>query len=106
MRQWEWDYLNRRCRVEPVTLRSQEKVYSVAFSPDGQRLAAARGDGTVGLLDAKTGKELSRFRGHTKYFFSVAFHPDGNHLASASADGTVQVWDLTTSKEVFQCKGT
>jgi WD40 repeat protein len=105
MRHWEWDYLNRRCRVEPVTLPSQGRVYSVAFSPDGQRLASARGDGTVGILDVNTGKEPRTLRGHTDYVFSVAFHPDGKHLASASADRTVKFWDLTTGKEVFSGEG-
>jgi WD40 repeat protein len=107
LRQWEWYYLQRLSRVEPITIRDQEReVYGVTFSPDGQSLALARGDGTVAILDVETGKELGTLRGHMQYVFSVAFHPDGNRLASASADGTIRVWDLSTSKEVFQRTGT
>jgi WD40 repeat protein len=106
LRQWEWYYLQRLCRVEPVTIRDQKDgVYSVAFSPDGQRFASARGDGTIGLYDVNTGEEIQSLHGHTDYVFSVTFHPDGIHLASASKDRTVRVWDLRTGKEVFHCDG-
>jgi tRNA A-37 threonylcarbamoyl transferase component Bud32 len=106
LRQWEWRYLQRLCRVEPLTIRDQKDgVFSVAFSPDGQRLASARGDGTIGLYDVNTGEEIQTLQGHTDYVFSVTFHPDGNHLASASKDRTVRVWDLRTGKELFHCDG-
>jgi eukaryotic-like serine/threonine-protein kinase len=97
LRQWEWYYLQRLCRVEPMILRGSEKgVYGAAFSPDGRRLAAANGDGTIRLFNVETGDELLTLPGHKDYVFSVAFSPDGNHVASASADRTVKVWDLTT----------
>src|SRR5262249_47071664 len=106
LRDWEWHYLNRLCRVDPVTFQGRGKaVRGVAFSPDGRRLAAANGDGTVGLFDLETGAELPPLRGHEDFVLSVAFHPQGTHLASASADLTVKVWDLTTGKEVFSRPG-
>jgi eukaryotic-like serine/threonine-protein kinase len=106
LRDWEWHYLQRLCRVDPVTLQGQGNgIRGVAFSPDGRMLAAANEDGTIGFFEVATGAPLPPLRGHTCKVRSVAFHPLGTRLASASADRTVKVWDLTTGKEVFSREG-
>ena len=53
------------------------QVTSVAFSPDGKRLASAGWDRTVKVWDAQTGQELLTFKGHSGRISSVAFSPDG-----------------------------
>ena len=50
---------------------------SVAFSPDGKRLASASVDQTVKVWDAATGQETLSLKGHIGRVFSVAFSPDG-----------------------------
>ena len=45
LRNFEWFYLDRLCHRDLLTLKGHTKrVWSVAFSPDGKRLASARRD--------------------------------------------------------------
>jgi hypothetical protein len=78
---------------------------SVAFSPDGTRLASASDDQTVKLWDAATGQELRALKGHTSTVRSVAFSPDGTRLASASEDRTVKLWDVPSGQELHTLRG-
>jgi WD40 repeat protein len=66
---------------------------SVAYSPDGKRLASASWDQTVKVWDAQIGQETLTLKGHTGPVWGVAFSPDGKQLASAGDDCTVRVWD-------------
>jgi WD40 repeat protein len=106
LRGWEWHYLMRLGRVEPVVLRDTSPVHGVAFHPEGRRVAAACGDGTVKVWDLASGKVVQTLRGHSQYVFCVTFRPpEGRFLASASADRTVRLWDLNTDEVVFQIAG-
>ncbi len=71
-------------------------VDSVAWSPDGTRLASASDDHTVQVWDASSGHTLFTYTGHTDVVNSVVWSPDGTRLASASNDRTVQVWDASS----------
>jgi hypothetical protein len=77
-------------------------VASVAFSPDGKRLAVGQA-GTVSLWDAATGKELSVPAG-SKGVASLAFSPDGK-LIAVGAGGTVRLLDAASGKEVRAMPG-
>ena len=88
-------------------------VWSVAFSPDGAKLAASCGDGAIPeesnlirLWDVATGQELHRLKGHTKDVRWVTFSADGKTLASAGFDGTIRLWDLVRGKETSTISAT
>jgi serine/threonine protein kinase/Tol biopolymer transport system component len=105
-RGFEWHYFWHLCHSDQFTLKGHTSyVWSVAFSPDGKRLASASNDRTVKVWDAVTGQEILSLTGHTGGVSSVAFSLDGKHLASASNDRTVKVWDAATGQEVRTLTG-
>ncbi|WPJ66240.1 hypothetical protein SMAC4_12890 [Sordaria macrospora] len=71
-------------------------VLSVAFSPDGQRLASGAGDHTIKIWDAASGSCLQTLEGHSDEVWSVAFSPDGQQLASGADDRTIKIWDAAS----------
>ena len=84
----------------PVLTGPGLAVYSVAFSPDSDLLAAGSAVGKVQLWNvtdprrpAPEGKPLT---GPGTWINSVAFSPDGRSLAAASSDSKVWIWDLAT----------
>jgi WD40 repeat protein len=79
-------------------------VNSVAYSPDGRRLASGSADGVVKVWDADTGKETLAFH-QAGGVGGLAFSPDSRRLAAAAGDNIVKVWDLTTQSEALVLRG-
>jgi WD40 repeat protein/serine/threonine protein kinase len=110
---WEWRYLQRLCHTELCTLEKYDgAIWSLAFSPDGQRLASAGGvwgaeQPSAGIVwDVASGKEAFRLVGHRGMIFSVAWSSGPRPLlATASADRSVRLWDATDGKELAAFTG-
>ena len=75
-------------------------VESLAFSPDGSRLASASYDRTAIIWDVAKGTRIATLAGHSGLVRDVTFSPDGELLATGSADRTARVWSMQTFEEL------
>ena len=80
-------------------------INTLAFSPDGKRLASASGDKTARVWDVNTGENTLTLRGHTESVRGAAWSPDGGRLATASNDNTARIWSAETGKEEAVLRG-
>jgi WD40 repeat protein len=79
-----------RDRTPVFDLRLDAGVLSVAFSPDGEVLAAGTTKGETRLFDASSGDALGGpLPEQRDWVNSVAFGPDGSLLAAGSEDGSI-----------------
>jgi WD40 repeat protein len=81
----------------------------IAFSLDGESLAAGSTDAIIRVWDLRIGELKTTLAGHHSPINDLAFSPDGSLLASASGipivfepskdDTTVRLWDLASATQ-------
>lgn len=70
---------------------------SLAFSPDGDRLAIAD-EKTVRFRDGRTGQPLDLSVRHENHIRRVTFSPDRKRIVTVTHDGAIHFWDAATGK--------
>ena len=78
----------------------QDRVYAVAFSPDGKTLLTGSADKTARLWDAATGRPIGTPTEPPGRSLAVAFSPDGKTVLTGSYDNTARLWDAATGRPI------
>lgn len=74
-------------------------ISQVRWSPSGNTLAIAAGEGVRLFVNAFGGTPTYILNGHTAHVKGIAFNADGTLLASVAADMTIKLWDLTEQQD-------
>ena len=96
---WLWDVAT----LQPVaTLKGfLLGAHSVAFSPDGRRLAAgSNGQEAVKLWDVETRQEVLTLSGEGSLFSGLSFSSDGRYLMAINEAGLAHIWTAPTWEEI------
>jgi len=86
---------------------SDAEATSIAFSPDGQTIAASGSEG-IRIWKVSTGNAIKLLKEHSELadlVRTIAFTADGRTLASGSLDDTIKLWDVETGKELRTLTG-
>jgi WD40 repeat protein len=75
--------------------------FSVAFTPDGQRLAIGlNGKRAITLWDMESQQEVLALEGEGSNFWRSEFSPDGNVLGSENMKGVLHLWRAPSWAEI------
>jgi WD40 repeat protein/mono/diheme cytochrome c family protein len=82
-----------------------ERIQTIAFSPDGKKLAAAAGSpgrfGELQIWDVAKQRLLTSTPVTFDTIYGVAWSPDGSKVAVGCADNTVRAYDATNGKQIL-----
>ena len=95
IRLWDPHTGEHKTTLRAYTSFGYTPIFSVAFSPNSQILAAGCDYGApfIRLWDLHNEENIRTLTGHTWNVSSVAFSPDGQTLASGSWDKTIKLWN-------------
>ena len=93
-----WDMSTKKAINTILETRSALWISSMAFSPDGQMLAATGGD--IVVWQIATGQKVQSFLYLANPMSNLAFSPNGKMLASGNSTNMI-VWDISSGEEIL-----
>jgi WD40 repeat protein len=92
---WTWNLESRTFRLVTQYKGHTSTVNTLAWSPDGSRIASADSAGQIHIWRSKTAEKLLAFQAHQDAVNALAWSPEGQYLASAGQDRVVHVYKIT-----------
>jgi WD40 repeat protein len=90
-------------RFVQAQVETDQRMTSVAWSPDGRAIVSATSTGNIQIWDVGTGIMLYEFQGHTGAVYTISWHPDGTRFATTShADKLVRIWESNTGQMIAE----
>ncbi|HEX2521993.1 MAG TPA: hypothetical protein VHP35_07685, partial [Terriglobia bacterium] len=80
--------------------QQEGSILSVAFRPDGQRVAVGGAVGEVNIYDTESGQKITALSGHEGGIYTVRFHPKGDQIVTGGFDGMLRIYEAETGKLV------
>lgn len=87
--------------VRGESVAEKGSVYTLACSSSSSVIVSGSPESTVRLWDARTGKEVTKFVGHTDVIRSVLVSDSGDTILSASSDSTIKLWSVTAGRCMY-----
>ncbi len=85
---------------------SDKSIVTVAFSPDGKRIASGNSGGTICIWDISSRKRLKTIKGYSTFVSFITFSQDSKTITSVSSDQTIEQWNVLTGKLLSSKKET
>jgi eukaryotic-like serine/threonine-protein kinase len=86
--------------LDRLPSREGSFIGSLAFSPDGKRLATGYWDGSIALWESPQPRPVVSVKDDTAFVTRLIFSGDGRRLLSATEDGELNVRDLDRLRPV------
>ena len=86
--------------IKYILKKASNKVYCVAFSPDGEYLASAGRDNVIHIWRVSNREFIKTFSGHNQSIRSVEFSLNGQFVVSRSLDRTIGVWRFPSGERL------
>jgi WD40 repeat protein len=89
-----WDVASGQLRHSVVM--TGDTIFGASLSSDGTRAAAGCTDNTVRIVDAASGKEISRMGAHENWVLGSVFGVDGKRIVSVGRDRAAKLTDAAS----------